>query len=204
MCTLIPCHCYLNFNPFEDVISYTELHLFMRGSASNVSNENHIIDEFMNIEMGQIVRIRNDRWKRFRGNGNRRVYQIRKLVTTDTHINTGKSNLWKHVVHIFFRSWFSSTRRPNTCSSSHFIIGLHHPILNICRHQERKMHTALDNDDGIFRKCDRWFDITSISVCMYRTRCDTCLFATSACTNVWLLIDLFCFVFHKAVRFSEE
>lgn len=160
---LIPCHCHSNFNPFEDFISQThELHLFYASKRIEcVQRKSYqwwilkwvkLLSEFGTTTWAACV------LKCLWGNENRRVYQIRR------HTHALTNQIRKHVVHIFFRSVFSSTRRPNTCSSSRFSIGLHHPIWNICRRNTQRKECTL-HTTHIFRKCDRmrWFDIASIS-----------------------------------------
>lgn len=146
------------------------------------------------------------------GNENRRVYQIR--INTQTHTLTNQ--IRKHVVHIFFRSVFSSTRRPKHMLKLSFQHRFAPSNLeHLSTHREERMHSAHD-DAHISEMRSNAMVRYHFNQCayMYRTRCDTCSFATSACPNVWLLIDLFgwfcsfCFALfdflHKAGRFSGK
>lgn len=210
---LIPCHCHSNFNPFEDFISHThELHLFYAWKRIECVQKE--IASMMNLWILKwvkvVVRIWNNHLscalKCLWGNENRRVC----IKFVDTQIKS-VNMLCTFSSVLCFRLLDAQTHAPALVSA---LVCTIHPIWNICRRMHRGKNALCTrrNDAHISEMRSNAMVRYRFNQCafVYRTRCDTCSFATSACTNVWLLIDLFGFGFallcflHKAVRFPGQ
>lgn len=203
---LIPCHCHSNFNPFEDFISHThELHLFYAWKRIEcVQRKSHqwwiyeywngskLLSEFGITTWAVCVEVFVRKWKQAR------VHQIRR------HTN----QIRKHVVHIFFRSVFSSTRRPNTCSSSRFSIGLHHPsnLEHLSTNAQRKectLHTTKRRTYfGNAIECDGSISLQSVRVCVSHKVWH--MFVCNECMHKCLTADRFVWFWFCFALFSTQ
>lgn len=185
---------------------------------------NHINDEFMNIEMGQIARIRSNHLscalKCLWGNESRRVHQIR----IDTHARTHTRSQIKsvnmlctfssvlcfrlldaqtHALKLSFQHWFAPS------DLEHLSTNTHRGKNALCTRRRRRCTYF-----GNAIECDGSISLQSVRVCVshkvwHMFVCNECM---PKCLTVdrfvWLVLlclVLFCFVFYtKLSNFQDK